>query len=48
MTMMNSFYAALMEGRSKYDAFRHALRQVRAKGFDDPYYWASFIMLDDL
>ena len=48
MTMMNSFYAALMEGRSKYDAFRHALQQVRAKGFDDPYYWASFIMLDDL
>lgn len=48
MTMMNNFYAALMEGRGKYDAFRHALSRVRAEGFDDPYYWASFILLDDL
>lgn len=48
MTMMNNFYSALMEGRGKYEAFRHALQQVRAQGFDDPYYWASFIMLDDL
>lgn len=48
MTMMNNFYAALMEGRNKYAAFRYALSQMRAEGFDDPYYWASFILLDDL
>lgn len=48
MAMMNAFYAALVKGQSKHDAFRTALAEIRANGFSDPYYWASFIMLDDL
>jgi len=48
MAMMNAFYEALVSGQSKHDAFRTALAGIRAQGFADPYYWASFIMLDDL
>lgn len=48
MTMMSAFYASLMEGKSKHAAFREAQTAVRAAGYDDPFYWASFVMLDDL
>lgn len=45
--MMSSFYKALAEGASRYEAFTRAQAEVRRAGFTDPYYWASFIMLDD-
>lgn len=48
MTMMQSFYAALTEGQNKHDAFHTAQNAMRAAGFASPYYWASFVMLDDL
>ncbi len=46
--MMTSFYSALMSGRNRHDAFSYAQQQVRAAGYTDPYYWAAFIMLDDI
>lgn len=48
MVMMSAFYEKLMQGASKHDAFIYAQTAVRAAGFDEPFYWASFIMLDDL
>lgn len=53
--MMTQFYKHLGEGLSKRAAFRAAQRQVREQTFlkdgkrrsgNDPYFWASFIMLD--
>ena len=46
--MMTSFYQALMEGNSRHAAFKEAQEKVRAAGFTAPFYWASFIMLDDM
>lgn len=43
--MMISFYNALLQSGSKYDAFRKAQSFVR-KRYGDPFYWASFIILD--
>lgn len=43
--LMNSFYAALVSGNEKHDALKKAMYEVRKK-YNDPYYWAGFIMLD--
>lgn len=42
---MQQFYKSLFITKSKREAFVHAQQQTRDK-FEDPYYWASFIMLD--
>lgn len=46
--MMTSFYANLMEGMGKQQAFFEAQQTVRKNGFDDPFFWAAFILLDGL
>ena len=42
---MQQFYKSLFVTKSKRKAFIQARQQTRNK-FEDPYYWASFIMLD--
>lgn len=46
--MMTSFYQSLMQGVTRHDAFKQAQAQVQTAGFTAPFYWAAFIMLDDL
>lgn len=46
--MMTSFYGYLMKGHSRHDAFLMAQEDLRQQGFGRPFYWASFIMLDDI
>ena len=43
--MMTEFYTHLADGKSKREAFNLAQAKVRAT-YEDPYYWAGFIMLD--
>ena len=43
--MMQTFYQNLFDGKSKRDAFAIAQQKVREK-FEDPTYWAAFVMLD--
>lgn len=43
--MMETFYKKLMAGKSKREAFLYAQKTVREK-YQDPKYWAAFIMLD--
>lgn len=43
--MMQTFYREWLSGKSKHEAFAIAQQTVRAQ-HPDPYYWASFIMLD--
>ncbi|EKU87457.1 hypothetical protein HMPREF9447_05340 [Bacteroides oleiciplenus YIT 12058] len=45
MAMMNKFYANLLSGQSKHDAFYNAQRYIRSIK-TDPIYWAGWIMLD--
>ena len=44
--MMTSFYQHLMSGCSRHEAFTKAQQEVREGEFSNPYFWASFIMLD--
>ena len=49
--LMVEFYKNLMSGKTKLQSLKNAqkhLRQVENGKYDDPKYWASFIMLDGL
>ena len=46
--LMISFYQHLMSGSTKRDALVKAQQDIRKKGFNDPKYWAAFILLDAL
>lgn len=46
--LMTTFYTALVQGDSRHEAFRKAQQAVQSSEHNDPYYWASFIMLDDI
>ena len=46
--MMTNFYQNLVSGKTKRQAFHSAQEAVRNNPrFNSPFYWASFIMLDD-
>lgn len=44
--LMISFYKHLMDGATKREALVKAQQDIREKGFNDPKYWATFILLD--
>ncbi len=49
--LMTEFYRQLLAGQGKQQALDHAKNAVKAqtaRGWDDPTYWAAFIMLDGL
>ena len=49
--LMVEFYRNLMNGKTKHQSLKDAqkhLRQVDKGKYDDPKYWASFIMLDGI
>lgn len=46
--LMISFYKHLMNGAPKREALIKAQQDIRNKGFNDPKYWATFILLDAL
>ena len=49
--LMTEFYRNWMNGKSKHDALESAKKVVRShkdKGWDNPKYWAAFILLDGL
>lgn len=49
--LMVDFYKNLMSGQSKHQSLKNAqkhLRSVENGKYDDPKYWASFIMLDGI
>lgn len=49
--LMTEFYKNWINGKSKHDALESAKQSVRSqkeKGWDDPHYWAAFILLDGL
>lgn len=50
-TLMVEFYRNLLNGKTKHQSLKEAqkhLRSVENGKYDDPKYWASFIMLDGL
>lgn len=44
--LMNLFYKNLMEGLPKRESLIKAQQELRSKGYEDPKYWATFILLD--
>jgi CHAT domain-containing protein len=50
-TLMVEFYRNLLNGKTKRQSLQEAqqyLRKVENGKYDEPKYWASFIMLDGL
>jgi CHAT domain-containing protein len=48
---MKEFYNYWLGGMTKHDALEHAKQAVKAHkdyGWDDPHFWAAFILLDGL
>lgn len=43
--LMTTFYKELLRTGSKHEAFKLAKKEVESR-FDNPYYWAGFIMMD--
>ena len=48
MELMVQFYRSLMAGQTPNQALRSAQQYLRKNGYDNPEYWASFIVLDGL
>jgi len=47
--LMEEFYRVLLEGNSPTSAFHQAQNALRNNpGYSSPFYWASFIILDDI
>ncbi|MBQ1652198.1 MAG: CHAT domain-containing protein, partial [Bacteroidales bacterium] len=47
LLMMTEFYTNLTNGMTKREAFLAAQNKVKTtEGFENPRYWAAFIMLD--
>lgn len=46
--LMIGFYKYLLAGSSKCEALKRAQQDVRKKGYADPKFWATFILLDAL
>lgn len=47
--MMTQFYSRLVQGMSCQEAFRQARQTLReTPEYSEPYFWASFIMLDGI
>lgn len=47
--LMTSFYQNHLDGMSKREALITAQKKIRdTPGYEDPYYWAAFILLDGL
>lgn len=44
--LMTQFYKELMAGNTPNQSLRKAQQYLRQHGYDDPQYWASFIILD--
>lgn len=48
-TLMTEFYKNWLRGLSKYDALESAKSRIKSiKGWEDPIYWAPFILLDGI
>lgn len=46
--LMTAFYRNLMSGQTKQQSLLNAQKALRDDGFEDPEYWAAFILLDAL
>lgn len=43
---MTEFYSQLLSGRSKHQSLKNAQNYLIENGASNPYYWASFVLLD--
>jgi len=43
---MTEFYKQLLSGKTKHQSLKAAQKYMKENGASDPYYWASFILLD--
>ena len=46
--MVESFFRLVKQGKPRLEALRLARQEIRAKGFDHPYFWAPFILVGEV
>ncbi len=42
---MEEFYRLLAQGVNKLEALAKTRQYIREKGFENPYFWAAFILI---
>ena len=47
VTLMERFFAHVKEGKPKLEALNLARREIRAQGWDHPFFWAPFILVGE-
>ena len=45
--LMEEFYRLLVQGVDTAEALAEAKRRVREKGYDNPFFWAPFVLIGD-
>ena len=45
--LMVRFFEGLKQGKDKLTALREAKNYLRANGYDNPFYWAPFILMGE-
>jgi len=47
VTLVDSLFRRIKEGKSRLEALKLARQEVREKGYEHPFFWASFIMVGE-
>ncbi len=45
---VETFFRLRKQGKGKLEALRLARKQVRAEGFDHPFFWAPFVLVGEV
>jgi CHAT domain-containing protein len=45
VNLVENFFKQLKEGKIYLEALRLAIDEIRKSGYDDPFYWAPFILV---
>jgi len=45
--LMEEFYRQLAQGIDKVEALKKSKEYLRMKGYENPYFWAPFILIGD-
>jgi CHAT domain-containing protein len=48
VSMVESFFGHIKNGKAKLEALQAARAEIRSKGFDHPFFWAPFILVGEV
>jgi len=48
VTLVESFFRNLKEGKNKLESLKLARDDIRKQGYDHPFFWAGFILVGEV